>query len=177
MTGPAREPMPARFAANQTHTIGVEIELQLVDGGTLALSNSIQQLLERTPDKWEGKIKPELMQSYCEFNTGICSTVREVERDLFEKVEWGQTLAQELRVALASSSVGVAALLTLNEARDVSVAADGQDPQVLEATQSVDAQAQRRIELDVSNVGRLRITVGTEQEVDALERALAELAR
>ncbi len=88
--------MPYSFNGNPTHTLGVELELQLVDADTLALSNSIQQILDRVPEKWADKIKPELMQSYCEFNTDICTTVKDIERDLTEKLEWGQQTAEQL---------------------------------------------------------------------------------
>ena len=88
--------MPYTFNSNQTHTLGVEVELQLVDARTGALSNSIQQILDRVPAQWAGKIKPELMQSYCEFNTDVCETVKDVERDLGEKLAWGQTVADQL---------------------------------------------------------------------------------
>ncbi len=88
--------MPYTFNGNQSHTLGVEIELQLVDAESLALSNSVQQILDRVPQKWADKIKPELMQSYCEFNSDVCATVKEVEPDLVEKLQWGQSVAQEL---------------------------------------------------------------------------------
>lgn len=88
--------MPYPFRGNPTHSLGVEVELQLVDARTLALSNSIQQILARVPEKWADKVKRELMQSYCEFNTDVCVTVKDVERDLTEKLEWGQATAQQL---------------------------------------------------------------------------------
>ena len=92
--------MPYTFKGNPTHTLGVEVELQVVDRDTLALSNSVQQILDRVPRQWRDQIKPELMQSYCEFNTGICHTVKEVEHDLGEKLQWGQSVAEELGLTL-----------------------------------------------------------------------------
>jgi glutamate---cysteine ligase / carboxylate-amine ligase len=88
--------MSATFKGNGSHTLGVELELQLVDPKTGALANSIHHILERVPDKWSGFIKPEFMQSYCEINTGICSTVKDVENDLNEKLLWASDLAEEL---------------------------------------------------------------------------------
>jgi carboxylate-amine ligase len=76
------------FKGNQTHTLGVEVELQLIDAETLALANSIGPLLERVPARWEQAFKPEFMQSYCEINTDVCTTVGDVERDLSEKLAW-----------------------------------------------------------------------------------------
>ena len=93
--------MPYTFKGNPTHTLGVEVELQVIDAETLALSNSVQPILDRVPEKWSDKVKPELMQSYCEFNTDVCETVGEIERDLTEKLEWGQATAEELGLKLA----------------------------------------------------------------------------
>ncbi len=93
--------MPYVFKGNPTHTLGVEVELQLVDRETLALSNRVGEILDRVPEAWTSKIKPELMQSYCEFNTGICQTVREAQRDLSEKLDWGQSVAEELGLQFA----------------------------------------------------------------------------
>lgn len=75
----AGRPMPYSFNGNQTHSLGVEIELQIVDADSLALSNAVQQILDRVPKKWSDKIKPELMQSYCEqasFEVGHGRSIR-----------------------------------------------------------------------------------------------------
>ncbi len=88
--------MPYVFNGNPTHTLGVEIELQLVDARTLALANAVGQILDRVPKKWADKIKPELMQSYCELNTDVCETVKDVERDLNEKLDWAEVTAEKL---------------------------------------------------------------------------------
>lgn len=88
--------MPQVFRSNPSFTLGVELELQLVDAKTGALSNSIQPILERVPAQWKDSIKPEFMQSYCEINTGICQTVKDVESDLTEKLMWATDVAEEL---------------------------------------------------------------------------------
>lgn len=87
---------PVPFHSNKTHTLGVEIELQLVEAKTGALANSIQAILDRVPEKWSSSIKPEFMQSYCEINTGVCQSVRDVENDLTEKLQWAQDTAEDL---------------------------------------------------------------------------------
>ena len=76
-----------KFTRNDTPTIGVELELQLVDQETFALSNSIEKVLERLSPALVTQIKPELMQSYLEINTGICRSVREAGDDLRGKLE------------------------------------------------------------------------------------------
>lgn len=75
--------MPAlHFTRNDAPTIGVEIELQLVDAHSLELSSSIESVLERLPEELHVNVKPELMQSYLEINTGICEDVAAVRTDL-----------------------------------------------------------------------------------------------
>jgi carboxylate-amine ligase len=79
--------MPAyQFKRNDRPTLGVEIELQLVDAGTFRLRNAIGEVLAGLPAALESSVKPELMQCYLEINTGICRDVAEVERDLSAKV-------------------------------------------------------------------------------------------
>ncbi|MEX0704493.1 MAG: glutamate--cysteine ligase [Planctomycetales bacterium] len=73
-----------KFTRNERPTIGVELELQLLDAETLALSNSIDRVIERVPRHLAERIKPELMQCYLEINTGICRTVRQAGDDLRE---------------------------------------------------------------------------------------------
>lgn len=70
------------FTRNDYPTIGVEVELQLVDAHTMALSNSIERVLAEVPEGLKEQIKPELMQCYLEINTKVCRTVREAGDDL-----------------------------------------------------------------------------------------------
>lgn len=91
--------MPQVFRHNPTYSLGVELELQLVDAETGALANQIQPILERVPDKWKDAFKPEFMQSFCEINTGVCQTVVQVERDLTEKLQWAQDVAEDMGLA------------------------------------------------------------------------------
>ena len=75
------------FTHNDAPTIGVELELQIVDADTYALSNSIEKILAKIPESLSGQVKPELMQCYLEINTGICKTVRDAGNDLRGKLE------------------------------------------------------------------------------------------
>ncbi len=75
------------FTRNETPTIGVEIELQLVDADDMTLANRIEDVLAALPDDMRGVIKPELMQSYLEINTGVCNSVSEAGEDLRQKLK------------------------------------------------------------------------------------------
>ncbi|MHC5003121.1 MAG: carboxylate-amine ligase [Planctomycetota bacterium] len=90
--------MTYQFNGNATHTLGVEIELQLVDHTTGELVPRIDDLLRRVPAHYERFVKPEFMQSYCEVNTDVCDTVHQVEQDLTEKMRWLQGLGDELGI-------------------------------------------------------------------------------
>ena len=84
------------FHSNPRPTIGVELELGLIDTQTMALSNSVSQVLERIPAEWEGSFKPELMQCCLEINTVVCNTVREAEEDLRAKITFAEQILDEL---------------------------------------------------------------------------------
>ncbi|MAB81848.1 MAG: glutamate--cysteine ligase [Phycisphaerae bacterium] len=87
--------MHRKFNSSPEHTIGVEIELGLVDKKSGALVNEIDFLMDACPDKWKDSVKHEFMQSYCEFNTGVCHTVDEVRADFAEKLQWGYDVADQ----------------------------------------------------------------------------------
>lgn len=74
------------FERNDWPTLGVEIELQLVDARSMGLRSAIGDVLSEIPQDLHFRIKPELMQSYLEINTEICRDVDQVERDLREKI-------------------------------------------------------------------------------------------
>ena len=91
---------PIQFTANDYPTIGVEIELQLVDARTFELRSSIEEIIGRLPKSAQASVKPELMQSYLEINSGVCRTVAEVGEDLGEKVEMVQSVIDPLGLKL-----------------------------------------------------------------------------
>ncbi|MEX2286035.1 MAG: YbdK family carboxylate-amine ligase [Planctomycetaceae bacterium] len=88
------------FKRSDYPTIGVELELQLVDAESFALSNSIDQVLARLPQSLFEQVKPELMQCYLEINTGICRTVRSAGDDLRQKLEDLEKVTDALGVKL-----------------------------------------------------------------------------
>jgi carboxylate-amine ligase len=75
------------FSSNSSPTLGVELELGLVDHDSMALSSAVQQLLPELPPDMQESVKPELMQSFIEINTGICNTVEDAKTDLTAKLQ------------------------------------------------------------------------------------------
>ena len=88
------------FTANSAPTLGVEVELQLVDAETGALANRFAEVADRVPAAVAGKVKPELMRSYLEINTGVCRDVAEVRADLAETLAALRTAADGCGTAL-----------------------------------------------------------------------------
>ncbi len=89
-----------KFAASNSPSLGVEIELALVDAETMALRSANRQILERIRPEFEGAIKQELMQCYLELNSKVCETVGEARVDLEAKLSEVQRIADELGVRL-----------------------------------------------------------------------------
>ena len=74
-------------AATRWPTLGVEVELQLVDARSMALQERHRARSSADlPAALHDSVKPEFMQCYVEINTGVCRTVDEVEADLAPKI-------------------------------------------------------------------------------------------
>ena len=97
---PASCPSPDS-AATAWPTLGVEIELQLVDSRSMALKSAIGEILADLPAALHDSVKPEFMQCYVEINTGVCRTVDEVEADLAPKIRAVERVADRHGVRLA----------------------------------------------------------------------------
>ena len=74
------------FTPNQKPTVGVEIELGILDGETLELSSSYGDLISHLKSGAGEYFKPELMQCVLEVNTGVCDTIHNAEDDLRTKL-------------------------------------------------------------------------------------------
>lgn len=93
--------MALQFKSNEKPTVGIELELGLVDRETKALTSSIEPLLEQFPgDRDLLPYKPELMQCYIEVNTGVCETIGQAREDLERKLIELQGAADRINVDL-----------------------------------------------------------------------------
>lgn len=72
------------FNSSLSPTIGVELELQLIDSESLNLTSIARDVLENKHPSFKERIKQEFIQSMIEINTKICYSVSEVEKDLSE---------------------------------------------------------------------------------------------
>lgn len=74
------------FTSNERPTVGIEIELGLVDSRTMALSSSFAELAAELTGSNSPEYKPELMQCVVEVITGVCNTIDDAETDLTQKL-------------------------------------------------------------------------------------------
>ncbi len=88
------------FRSNKSPSLGIEIELGLVDEHTMALSSSFAELKEQLPPGDAESFKPELMQSVMEINTDVCATVDEAEEDLRRKLVKVEAVTDKLGLRL-----------------------------------------------------------------------------
>jgi carboxylate-amine ligase len=91
------------FNASAGSSLGVEVELQIVDRDSRELRSGASEILRRLEkDRGEAhpKAKNELMESNIELITGICSTVAEARADLEETLAEVAPVAEALGLAL-----------------------------------------------------------------------------
>jgi len=93
------------FNPSKGPTIGVELELQIIHRDTMCLENIAPDILSSMDEKYKLKIKEEFIMSMVEINTGICNTVKEVEDDLKDSLEYLDTLLHERNATFFSASL------------------------------------------------------------------------
>jgi carboxylate-amine ligase len=76
--------MPIDFNHSEHHSVGIEIEVQLVDRENLGLTHTSTQIIKNITG-FDNAIKHELMMSNLEINTKVCQDIAEAEKDLFHK--------------------------------------------------------------------------------------------
>jgi len=74
------KPTPIPFNGSPNPTLGVELEIQVIDPDTMNLTSRSIQILERLDE--DSPIKQELTQSTIEVVTDVCETVAETREDL-----------------------------------------------------------------------------------------------
>jgi carboxylate-amine ligase len=88
------------FKSNRRPTIGIEVELGLVDVESMDLSSSFAQLVERLPEQGRDRFKPEIIQSVLEINTDVCESVKDADRELRGRLAVVESAADPLGLAL-----------------------------------------------------------------------------
>ena len=99
--------MTIAFTRNDRPTIGIEMELHLIDAATGDLVSASNQILaalgEGHPHGEHPKAKHELFQSTIEIITGVCDTPAEARADLHETLAELRAVAEPLGVGIVSA--------------------------------------------------------------------------
>src|SRR5713101_3620361 len=74
------------FKCSPLLTLGVEIDLQILDARSLDLTDSAPRIFRALGGE-QPHVKPEIFRSMLEINTSVCETVREVRDDLKRAVD------------------------------------------------------------------------------------------
>ena len=90
------------FRSNGLLTLGVEIELQIINKDTQNLDPRAEEILKATASLTK-KIKQEFYQSTVEINTGKCLNVHDVQKDLSESLDKITNVAEAMNVDLATT--------------------------------------------------------------------------
>jgi carboxylate-amine ligase len=93
------------FRGSDWPTLGVELELQLVDEESFDLKSVANEILSDVPEAMKGSIKHELYLCCVEVATGICRDVVEVGRDLAAKIDVAADRAARSGARLAGGGV------------------------------------------------------------------------
>lgn len=93
---------PLEFNSSPAPTIGVEMEVWLVDSETRQLVSRGPEILERFDG--ETFVKKELWQSMVEVNTDVCRDVGEARRDLEGKFDRIKAVTEEMGLKMMSSA-------------------------------------------------------------------------
>lgn len=95
--------MAIEFSGSPKPTIGVEIELQLIDPDTKDLAPASVQILEQCQKRGVERVKAEITQSMVEIDTEISMDIKECRRYLDARLGTLWSIADNLNVCLSVS--------------------------------------------------------------------------
>ena len=90
-----------RFGGTSLPTVGVELELQLVDASTLALRQGVDAIFAELPAELSSSVRREFHTCCVEVATDVCASVDEIRRDLKAKLLWVAGAAAQRGLLLA----------------------------------------------------------------------------
>ena len=100
-SGQSERPEGLVFRSGGVLTLGVELELQILNTETSALAPMAQELIAAVG--LSKKVKPELYRDMIEINTAICKDAKEVEADLGATIDAMTSAANSLGISFAST--------------------------------------------------------------------------
>ncbi len=106
------------FNSSNEFSLGVELEFQVIDPITTDLVPKAPLLMENLPESLKPAVTLEFIQSILEVQTGICSSVADVELDLRGVCEQTAALAQKYNTLLFAASLHPYAIAHKQELTD-----------------------------------------------------------
>lgn len=95
--------MPVAFRSSKKPTLGVEVEVQLIDNKSRNLTPLAQAVIQAASDKPDLHVKAELTQAMVEINTDICKTVDDVRKSLEYQIGLLREILQRHEASIAVS--------------------------------------------------------------------------
>jgi carboxylate-amine ligase len=96
---------PIEFQVSKPFSLGVEIELQIVDRNDLNLTPRAPEILAMVPAELQERIKPEFIRSMIEVNTEICSNMDQVKENLTHLLQQAEKIADANNCLLFATSL------------------------------------------------------------------------
>ncbi len=106
------------FKSSRAFTLGVEVELQILDVEHLNLAPRAPDILAMVPVADRARIKPEFIRSMIEVNTEVCSDVGQVRENLACLIRKAEKLAAQNNCLLYAASLHPFALHREQELSD-----------------------------------------------------------
>jgi carboxylate-amine ligase len=94
-----------KFQASNPFSLGVEIELQIIDRENLNLVPRAPDILDMVPKGLKERIKPEFIRSMLEVNTEVCANMDEVKENLAQLIKEAEKLAHKNNCLLFATSL------------------------------------------------------------------------
>ena len=93
------------FKASKPFSLGVEIELQILDRKSLNLVPRAPEILAMVPAGLKDRIKPEFIRSMIEVNTDVCDNMDQVKDNLTQLIRLAEKLADKNGCLLFATSL------------------------------------------------------------------------
>jgi len=106
------------FNSSSEFSLGVELEFQVIDSESTDLVPKAPLLFENLPESLKPAVTLEFIQSILEVQTGICSSVSDVERDLRDVCSQSSALAEKFNTLLFAASLHPSAIAHKQELTD-----------------------------------------------------------
>jgi carboxylate-amine ligase len=96
---------PIIFQTSKPFSLGVEIELQILDRNDLNLVPRAPEILAMVPEELKERIKPEFIRSMIEVNTEVCSNMSQVKENLTFLIQQAEKIAAANNCLLFATSL------------------------------------------------------------------------